>query len=95
MNSNEYYCLPKMSDGRVFTRYAPSSYIIKEISNQNNVHNSYDIKKLLIHNATELMSLERNFYKSKSCLNGCHGFIFPDPNMNDSHRLNYINNLKK
>ena len=52
--------LTRMADGRHFTDYRPSCELNNDISRDNNLNNSLDIRLFLQRNAEKLMDVNRN-----------------------------------
>ena len=77
---DNYDCPPLMSDGRQFTDYRPSCYVIDMIIRQNGITNSYDLKRLLTNQALQFQQINRNYYNSKNACVSCGGYYLPDPN---------------
>lgn len=64
MSNNDNY-MPVMNDGRFFTDYRPTSLVTRIQMKQNNVSNSYDYKKLLVHNGQQFRQMNYDYYKNK------------------------------
>lgn len=67
-NNKFFNCPPRMSDGRHFTDYRPSSYVNDLIRYSNNVMSNFEYKQFLIDNAEELINLNNKYTYQK---NGC------------------------
>lgn len=61
-------CPAMMNDGRAFTDFRSPCYVNNLIRVKNNIHNSYDYRQFLIHNADNIMSSLRKYNIQK---NGC------------------------
>jgi len=72
-------CPPLMSDGQYVTDYRPSCDVHDLIIKQNNLPNSYEYRQFMIHNANNLMNINRQYYINKNQCNSCQ-FFQPDPN---------------
>ena len=80
---NRYYkynCPALMSDGRFTTSYVDNHVINQYIRTTNKLHNSYDYKKFLQHNASAIIKRDREnfinhnmpkFPKKKLCTYCC------------------------
>jgi hypothetical protein len=82
-------CPPIMSDGRHFTDYRPNCYVHDLILKQNGITNSYDMKYFMTHRASELQTINRNFYDTKNSCTSCGGYYLPDPNNTVSYWRQY------
>jgi len=87
MNNSLYNqnCPPIMNDGRYICDYRPSSYVHDLILKQNNIKNSYDMKKLLTDNAVKFQNMNTTFLKNKNSCNSCDRYYLIDPNNNDKY----------
>ena len=79
-------------DYKVYTDYRPSCQIIGMIMKQNEITNSYNLKKLLTDNALQFQDMNRKFYQSK-VIDG--QYYIPDPNNQLNAFEDYKDNLAK
>lgn len=64
-------CPPRMDDGRHFTNYQPNCYVNNLLQENNGLHNSFQTRMFLTHNATQMMELNRKEACSKNCCGPC------------------------
>ena len=71
-SNNKYFdCPARMDDGRLFTDYRPSTTVDDMIRFSNNVMSSYDYKQFLIHNATNIIIVNRQYIEDKANCSDC------------------------
>ena len=70
-NNKHPKCPPRMSDGRHFTDYRPQCYTNNLVQQNNDIHNSYQMRMFMTHNADELMQLNRKMACDKNCCGPC------------------------
>lgn len=70
-NNKHPKCPPRMSDGRHFTDHRPQCYVNNLIQQNNNVHNSYQMRMFLTHNAENLMQMNRQRACDRNCCGPC------------------------
>jgi len=80
-----------MSDGRHFTDYRPNCLTHDLILKQNNISNTYDLKRFLQHNARDLQQINRDFYERKNTC--CHPCELADPNKQIRYWDNYSSHI--
>jgi hypothetical protein len=65
-SNNKYFdCPARMDDGRLFTDYRASSTVDNMIRYSNNVMSSYEYRQFLIHNATNIMTVNTQYTNDK------------------------------
>lgn len=76
-------CPALMSDGRQpGTDYRPNCEVNDIMIKQNGIVNSHDYRQFLIHNANNIMNLNRQYYQDLNQCNSCR-FYQVDVNNND------------
>ena len=87
-----FNCPALMSDGRHGTDYRPRNDAFQAMASRNNLTDSYDTRTFLQNNATELIKLNQQYFKSqKGCESG--KFIHPDPSGSDEYWREYRRRL--
>lgn len=81
-------CPPLMSDGRHATDYRPSCFVHNLIITQNGIRNSHEMRMFLQNNASSLMGINTDYFRTKNQCQSCHPFLV-DPNGNDAYWNNY------
>ena len=71
---------PRIGDYRPFTDYRPSCYVHDLIIKQNNIQNSYDLKRMLQCNAMAFQKINKDYYSDKMSCDSCGSFYQADPN---------------
>ena len=65
-SNNKYFeCPARMDDGRLFTDYRASSTVDNMIRYSNNVMSSYEYRQFLIHNASNIMTVNTQYTNDK------------------------------
>ena len=70
-NNKHFSCPPRMDDGRHFTDYRPNCHTNNLLRSNNQVHNSFQYRMYLTHNADKLMDLNRSYACQKNCCGPC------------------------
>jgi hypothetical protein len=70
-NNKHPKCPPRMDDGRHFTDYRPHCYVNNLVQQNNQIHNSYQMRMFLTHNANDIMQLNRKLSCDKNCCGPC------------------------
>lgn len=70
-NNKHFKCPPRMADGRHFTDYRPHCYVNNLVQQNNQIHNSYQMRMFLTHNANQLMQMNRKLSCDKNCCGPC------------------------
>ena len=78
-------------DYNPFTDYRPSCQIIADITKQNNIKNSYEMKQFLVHNATQLRKMNRTFQEGTTSRLG--KFFVDDSDQSQKYWQWYKENL--
>lgn len=55
-----------MNDGRLFTNYFPEGMYHKNLQNRNSIPNNEEYREFLIHNATQIMDINRKQYQAQT-----------------------------
>ena len=70
-NNKHSKCPPRMNDGRHFTDYRPQCHTNNMVQQNNDIHNSYQMRMFLTHNASELMKRDRKLACARNCCGPC------------------------
>jgi hypothetical protein len=88
-----------MADGRLFTDYRPECYVNNLLRMSNNITSSYLYRQYLIHNASQLMNMNRQYANEKAGCKSCNAKEIPfyqkcDVNMvNTNCKINNANGI--
>ena len=77
-SNNKYFeCPARMDDGRLFTDYRASSTVDNMIRYSNNVMSSFEYRQFLIHNADNIMNVNKQYISNTAGCSDCNTPVMP------------------